>query len=132
MKEQLIANLKRVNWEFEEKDGQVIIKDFFNLHVIISFQEGSYKIDSLLKGWNNLTGVMEYNLKKATNVNYWGYLIATAIIMFDYLNYDGKPLFTGLAYFLILGCILQSKVNLIYWSRYNTISSQIDAWLRSS
>lgn len=131
MKEQLIANLKRVNWEFEEKDEQVVIKDFFNLHVVVSFREDdSYKIESELRGWNHLTGFGGYNLRKATNFNYWGYLIAAVVIMLNYLDDDGKPFFTGLVYFLILGCIVQSKINLIFWGRYNTITSQIDTWLR--
>lgn len=130
MKEQLIANLKRGNWEFEEKGEQVIIKDFFNLHIIVSFQEASYKVDSLLKGWNHLTGFGGKNLRQATNFNYWGYAIAGAVVLLDFIDDNGSPLWTGLAYFLILGCVVQSKINLIFWGRYNTISSQIDAWLR--
>ncbi len=132
MKEQLIANLKRVNWEFEEKGEQVIIKDFFNLHVIVSFVDNSYKIDTQLRSWNNLTGLANHNLKKATNFNYWGYVIIGAGIFLNFLDDDGKQFWTGLAYFLILCSVVQSKINLIYWSRYNTISSQIDAWLRPS
>ncbi|GEM_PF-6316765 len=132
MKEQLIANLKRVNWEFEEKGEQVIIKDFFNLHVIVSFHEGSYKLESLLKGWNHLTGFGGKNLRQATNFNYWGYVIAGGVIFLDFIDDGGSSFWTGFACFLILCSVVQSKINLIFWGRYNTIASQIDTWLRPS
>lgn len=130
MKEQLITNLKRVNWEFEEQENQVMIKDFFNLYLVVSFQRDSYKVDSLLKAWNYLTMFGGMNLRQATNFNYWGYFIVGGIISLRFIDDNLSPFLTGLAYFLIVTCILQSIINLIFWGRFNTISSQINTWLR--
>ena len=81
-KENLINNLKKFNYKYQENENEIIINSDSKLNIHVNFKNDKVDLTSELIGWNFLTGLIIMKLESAIKYSFIGSLIVIIVILF--------------------------------------------------
>ena len=81
-KENLINNLKKFNYKYQENENEIIINSDSKLNIHVNFKNDKVDLTSELVGWNFLTGLIIMKLESAIKYSFIGSLIVIIVILF--------------------------------------------------
>jgi len=125
-KENLVNNLTKFNYKFQENENEIIINSNSKLNVHVNFIDDKVDITSTLIGWNFLTGLINMKLENAIKYSLIGSLIVIIVLLF------AKPLwgdyFPILLYFFV---IIWSVGFISYYNvKFENMKTRIYNWLK--
>ena len=83
MKDKIINNLKKFNYNFSENKSEIIVRLHFSHSVIIKISEDNkIVINDKLTHWNFLTGGIPMNLKNAMLYNFFGTIFFAMVCIY--------------------------------------------------
>ncbi|MCD4817770.1 MAG: hypothetical protein K8S23_03660 [Candidatus Cloacimonetes bacterium] len=81
-KKNLVNNLTKFNYKFQENENEIIINSNFKLNIHVNFKDDKVDITSELVGWNFLTGLIHMKLENAIKYSLFGSLIIIVVLLF--------------------------------------------------
>jgi len=125
-KANLVNNLTKFNYKFQEKENVITINSKFKLNIHVNFKDNKVDITSELVGWNFLTGSIKMKLENAIKYSLIGSFIVIIVLLFARSMWgDYFPIF------LYAFVIVWSVGFISYYNvKYENMKTRIYNWLK--
>ncbi|MDW7693171.1 hypothetical protein R9C00_09415 [Flammeovirgaceae bacterium SG7u.111] len=127
MKEKLIGQLEKFDYEYKDLNTWVEIRLTRSLHVSVDFSnDGKCVIKERFNGWNILSGILGLKLKTSLVFNSISAFIFAFVIFFYSMELENSTP-------LMFGCFIYIIVNIpwffYYHIKYETFKKQVMEWV---
>jgi len=125
-KENLVSNLVKFDYQFKEKENEIVINSKSKLNVLVNFNNDKVRINSQLIGWNFLTG----NIKmKFVNAIRYAIMLSFLAIITLFLVKDLWG--NNLIFFIYIFLIAWTVGFVSYYNvKFENMKTRIYNWLK--